>query len=89
MLLRSINGTAPTTGTGGQTVINSAFTPTFSRILFVVVNAAQGTIPANLKKYFGPTGFTCTSTKAKNHLKKYGFLVLPNGSGPGHCGFAQ
>ena len=89
MLLRSINGTAPTTGTGGQTVINSAFTATFSRLLYAVVNAPQGTVPANLAPYFGPKGFICTNSKAKNHLKKYGFLVLPNGSGPGHCGFAQ
>ena len=89
MVLNSINGTAPTTGTGGQTVINSAFTATFSRLLYAVVNAPQGTVPKGLAKYFGPKGFICTSTKAKNHLKKYGFLVLPNGSGPGHCGFAQ
>jgi len=89
MVLNSINGTAPTTGTGGQTVINSGFTSTFSRLLYAVVNAPQGTVPSGLAKYFGPKGFICTSTKAKNHLKKYGFLVLPNGSGPGHCGFAQ
>jgi len=89
MVLRSINGTAPTTGTDGQTVINPNFTPTFSRLLFAVVNSPQGTIPSNLKKYFGPTGFICTNTKAKNHLKKYGFLVLPNGGGPGQCGHAQ
>ena len=68
---------------------NPNFTPTFSRLLFAVVNSPQGTIPSNLKKYFGPTGFICTNTKAKNHLKKYGFLVLPNGGGPGQCGHAQ
>jgi ABC-type phosphate transport system substrate-binding protein len=89
MVLNKINGTAPTKGTGTSTVINPGFTATFTRILFEVVNANQGTIPASLAKYFGPTGFTCTNATAKTDLKHYGFLVLPNGTGPGHCGFAQ
>jgi ABC-type phosphate transport system substrate-binding protein len=89
MVLNKVNGTAPTKGTGQNTTINPGFTPTFTRLLFEVVNAPQGTIPTYLKKYFGPTGFTCTNATAKTHLKHYGFLVLPNGSGPGHCGFAQ
>jgi ABC-type phosphate transport system substrate-binding protein len=89
MVLNSINGTKPTVGTGTGTVINPGFTATFTRLLFEVVNSAQGTIPAHLAPYFGPTGFTCTNATAKKDLKNYGFLVLPNGSGPGHCGFAQ
>jgi hypothetical protein len=89
MALDDINGTAPTVGTGGSTVINPAFTPTFTRLLYDVVNAKQGTIPANLAKYFGPTGFTCTNATAKKHLRNYGFLVLPNGTAAGDCGFAQ
>ena len=89
MVLNNINGTAPTKGTGTGTTINPGFTATFSRLLFDVVNAPQGTIPTYLKKYFGPTGFTCTSATAKTHLRNYGFLVLPNGTSPGDCGFAQ
>ena len=89
MKLNSINSTAPTLGTGANTRINPGFTPTFTRLLFIVVNAPQGTVPANLKSYFGPTGFTCTGPLAKKHLKSYGFLVLPNGTSAGDCGFAQ
>jgi ABC-type phosphate transport system substrate-binding protein len=89
MKLNNINGTAPTTGTGTSTRINPGFTPTFTRLLFDVVNAPEGTIPTRLKSYFGPTGFTCNSTKGNTDLKNYGFLVLPKGTSPGDCGFAQ
>jgi hypothetical protein len=54
-----------------------------------VVNAPEGTIPASLKSYFGPTGFTCNSKTSAKDLKDYGFLVLPKGTSPGDCGFAQ
>jgi len=89
MVLNDINGTAPTTGSGGNTSINPGFTAGFTYVLFEVVNAAQGTIPAYLQPYFGPTGFTCTSAKAKTDLKNYGFFVLPNGNVPGDCGVAR
>ena len=89
MVLNKINGTAPTLHSGANTVINPGFTATFTRLLFVVVNAPQGTIPASLKSYFGPTGFTCNSAKSSTDLRNYGFLVLPKGGGPGTCGFAS
>ena len=89
MVLNKINGTTPTKGTGASTTINPGFTATFTRLLYDVVNAPQGTIPTYLKKYFGPTGFTCTNATAKTHLRNYGFLVLPNGTAAGDCGFAQ
>jgi ABC-type phosphate transport system substrate-binding protein len=89
MMLNDINGTAPTVGTGKGTTINPAFTSTFTRLLFEVANAPQGTVPASLAPLFGPSGFTCTNSTAKLDLKNYGFLVLPNGTSPGDCGFAQ
>jgi ABC-type phosphate transport system substrate-binding protein len=89
MNLNKINGTAPTLGSGGSTRINPAFTTTFTRLVFDVVNAPQGTVPASMAKYFGPAGFTCTNTTAKNDIKKYGFLVLPAGTTAGHCGAAS
>jgi ABC-type phosphate transport system substrate-binding protein len=91
MVLNSINGTKPTLGTGTGTVINPGFTPTFTRLLYEVVNqpAGDGTIPAKYKPYFGPTGFTCNSTTSTKDLKNYGFLKLPSGTSPGDCGFAQ
>ena len=67
--------------------VNPKFTATFTRLVFEVVNAPQGTIPASLKKYFGPTGFTC-SAKGKTDLQNYGFLALPAGATAGHCGAA-
>jgi ABC-type phosphate transport system substrate-binding protein len=89
MVLNKINSTAPTTGSGANTRINPGFTATFTRLLFEVVNAPAGTIPASLKSYFGPTGFTCNSAKSSTDLRNYGFLVLPKGGGPGTCGFAS
>jgi len=87
MVLNKINGTSPTVGTGTSTKVNPKFTATFTRLVFEVVNAPQGTIPASLKKYFGPTGFTC-SAKGKTDLQNYGFLALPAGTTAGHCGAA-
>jgi len=87
MVLDSINGTAPTVGSGQNTTINPAFAPAFTRLLYEVVNQnASGGVPAYLQSYFGPTGFTCTSAVAKTDLKNYGFLVLPAGTTAGHCG---
>jgi ABC-type phosphate transport system substrate-binding protein len=93
MNLSKINGTAPTVGSGGSTKVNPAFTPTFTRIVYDVVVNPPGvttpTVPPSMAKYFGPAGFTCTNTTAKNDLKKYGFLVLPAGTTAGHCGAAS
>jgi len=89
MVLDNLNGTAPTTGSGLKTKINPAFTATFTRLLFEVVNAPQGTVPTALKGYFGPTGFTCNSLTATKDLHNYGFLALPKGTSAGDCGFAQ
>ena len=92
MVLDSINGTKPTTGSGSKTTINPLFTPTFTRPLFEVVpnplSPPNFGIPANLAPLFGPTGFTCTNATAKTDLKNYGFLVLPAGTAAGDCGHA-
>ena len=94
MNLNEINSTAPTkpfplTSASTGATINPGFTPTFTRLLFDVVNSTEGTIPTSLKSYFGPTGFTCNSATATKDLKNYGFLVLPKGTVAGDCGFAQ
>jgi ABC-type phosphate transport system substrate-binding protein len=88
MVLKQINGIAPTTGTGQGTVINSAFPATFQRTVFEVVPYDPNTsdhIPGatnpvggvNLEQIFGASGFVCTNATAKADLKKYGFLVTP------------
>jgi ABC-type phosphate transport system substrate-binding protein len=88
MALKKINGIAPTTGTGVNTVINGSFPATFQRTVFEVVPFDPNTsdhIPGatnpvggvNLEKLFGASGFTCSSAKAKKDLKNYGFLVTP------------
>jgi len=85
MVLKKINGVAPTTGTGGSTVINSAFPSTFQRTVFEVVPFDPNTadhIPGatnpvggvNLEPLFGASGFVCTNKTAQTDLKKYGFL---------------
>ena len=89
LVLKQINGVAPTTGTSGSTVINSAFPATFQRTVFEVVPWDPNTadhIPGteagrpggvNLEPIFGASGFVCTNAVAKADLKKYGFLVIP------------
>src|SRR5262245_50595185 len=85
MVLKKVSGIAPTTGTGGGTVINSAFPSTFQRTVFEVVPFDPSTadhIPGatnpvggvNLEPLFGASGFVCTNTRAQADLKKYGFL---------------
>jgi ABC-type phosphate transport system substrate-binding protein len=88
MILKKINGIAPTTGTGLGTVINSAFPATYQRTIFNVVPFDPNTadhIPGatnpvggvNLAPIFGANGFLCKNTTAVNDLKKYGFLKIP------------
>jgi ABC-type phosphate transport system substrate-binding protein len=88
MVLKQINGVAPTTGTGTGTVINSSFPATFQRTVFEVVPydpATSDHIPGatspvggvNLEAIFGASGFVCTNSTAKADLKNYGFLVTP------------
>lgn len=89
LVLKQINGVAPTTGTGKGTVINSAFPATFQRTVFEVVPWDPGTadhIPGseagapggvNLEPIFGSSGFVCTNATAKADLKNYGFLTIP------------
>ena len=85
MVLKQINGVAPTTGTGSGTVINASFPATFQRTVFEVVPydpATSDHIPGatspvggvNLEAIFGASGFGCTNT---TDLKNYGFLVTP------------
>src|SRR5258708_4336226 len=79
MALKQINGIAPTTGTGANTVINSSFPATFQRTVYEVVPFDPATtdhIPGatspvggvNLEKLFGASGFVCSNSKAKTDL---------------------
>jgi ABC-type phosphate transport system substrate-binding protein len=72
-----------------KSTINLSFDPSFLLLVYEVVNAPKGTIPAKLAPYFGPTGYTCTNSTAKADLKNYGFAVLPAGTAPGNCGSAS
>jgi hypothetical protein len=80
---------APTTGSGANTVINSAFPATFQRIVYEVVPydpATSDHIPGSesgapggvdMEQLFGASGFVCSNASAKTDLKNYGFLVTP------------
>jgi ABC-type phosphate transport system substrate-binding protein len=88
MVLKEINGTAPTTGTGRNTVVNPAFPATFIHTLFDVVPFDANTtdhIPGsepgtrggvNLEKIFGASGWACTSKTAQTDIKNYGFVPI-------------
>src|SRR5215472_2050659 len=82
MVLRNINGTKPTTGSGAKTVINSHFSPNFIRTVFVVVRWAKtaDNIPAYLDKFFASSkrhGWVCSDKTAHQDLINYGFLPTP------------
>jgi len=85
MVLRSINHTKPTTGTGAKTVINSHFSAAFVRTVFIVVRFSSGTsthIPSALQKFFNPAhskvkGWACSNKTAHADLINYGFLPTP------------
>ena len=88
MVLRNINGTKPTSGTGASTVINSHFSASFVRTIYDVVRWASTSnhIPKYLQKFFdakkltstGPvSGWVCANSLAKQDLINYGFLPTP------------
>ena len=82
MVLRSINSTKPTTGTGTSTVINSHFSANFIRTVFAVVRWAstRDNIPKYLDKFFGTAkrgGWICGNKTAHKDLINYGFLPTP------------
>jgi len=89
MVLRSINGTKPTTGTGTKTVINAHFSANFIRTVYAVVRWAstKNNIPAYLQKFFDaakkpgasgpPSGWICSNSTAHQDLINYGFLPTP------------
>jgi ABC-type phosphate transport system substrate-binding protein len=84
LVLRSINGTKPTSGSGRHAVINAGFTPTFQRFVFDVVPYSTSTsnhIPANEQQFFAPArgrhpGWFC-GPKGRKILINYGFLPTP------------
>ncbi len=83
-VLNSINGTAPTVGTGSGQTINPQFTAAFINVIYDVVRWAKtaDNIPAYLEPIFASSfakkkGWACTSKLAKQDLVDYGFLPTP------------
>lgn len=80
LVLHQISRTNPTTGTGKTAVINKRFPANFQRIIFNVVRWTKGTrsnIPSRLYRFFGRTGYFCTSKTARADIVDYGFLPEP------------
>jgi ABC-type phosphate transport system substrate-binding protein len=85
MVLRDINGTVPTTGSGSSTVINHAFTANFVRLVYDVVRYSTKTadhIPSYIEPFFASAhakvkGWACTSKRARQDIINYGFLPTP------------
>jgi ABC-type phosphate transport system substrate-binding protein len=84
LIVRDLNGTAPTVGKGVKTTINTRFTPDFIRTLYDVVRWAKTSdnIPAYLEPIFASAhaktpGWICSSKTAKQDILNYGFLNTP------------
>lgn len=82
MVLRSVNGTKPTTGSGSKTVINGHFSAKYVRTVFVVVRWAKtaNNIPSALQPFFSSAkrhGWVCANKTAHTDLINYGFLPTP------------
>ena len=83
MVLRSINGTKPTTGTGTKTVINSHFSANFVRTVLTWSGGRvrQTTSPATSRSSSprAPTrhGLDLLQATAHKDLINYGFLPTP------------
>jgi ABC-type phosphate transport system substrate-binding protein len=84
--LNSINGIAPTTGTGTGTTINTSFAATsYGNPISDVVRYDSTTpdhIPAYLERLYATAsaatpGWVCSSATAKADLKHYGYLLSP------------
>jgi ABC-type phosphate transport system substrate-binding protein len=81
--VNSINGTAPTVGSGDSTTINPSFSSAFIRPLFDVVRYSTSTpdnIPAYLEPFFASAtaavkGYVCTDPGSA--IQDYGFLTTP------------
>jgi hypothetical protein len=79
MVLRSVNGISPTTGTGEKTAPNQKFVPTFLFSTYDVVpySTAKGNvnhIPPYLVPIFGPKGWLCSH---ENVVSAYGYFFWP------------
>lgn len=77
--LHSVNGVAPTTGTGSATKINPAFP--YSRSVYDVVrdNGTASHVPTYLRVLVGAgnnTGWICTNATAQADIVSFGFLSL-------------
>lgn len=82
--LHSVNGVAPTTGTGSATKINPAFP--YSRSVYNVVrdNGTTSHVPTYLRTLLGAgndTGWICTNATAQADIASYGFLSLGTNCG--------
>jgi ABC-type phosphate transport system substrate-binding protein len=84
MVLRNINKTKPTVGTGAKQTINPNFSHDFIRLVYVVVRWAntKDNIPAYLEPLFASShaktkGWICSSPTATKDMISYGFLPTP------------
>jgi ABC-type phosphate transport system substrate-binding protein len=84
MIVRDLNGTAPTVGKGVDTTINTRFSPDFIRTLYDVVRWAKtaDNIPAYLEPLFASAhakvkGWICANKEAQQAILNYGFLNTP------------
>jgi hypothetical protein len=86
--LGSVDGIAPTVGTGRSTALNPSFPATFDYPIYAVVPYDPGTadhIPGpeagapggiDLEQFFAANGWVCLNPQAIRDLKNYGFVPI-------------
>ena len=84
-VVNSIEGTAPTTGSGTSYVLNSSFTSLFSRLVYNIVATRDAEDDSSdvAKAFVGTSSLVCSATST---ITRYGFGLLTATTGDQACG---
>lgn len=85
VVINSIDGAAPTTGSGTAYKLNGSFASAFTRLVYNIVptREAQDTTSNIYKAFVGTSSEVC---KATSTIERYGFAALTATTGTNACG---
>ncbi len=84
-VLGSIDGLAPTTGSGTSYVLSSGFSSNFSRLVYNIVASAKAEDESSAihEAFVGTGSLVCSQVGT---IQSYGFATLTDSTGPNACG---